>query len=308
MTKNPCTPSTQNILFLGGLGELGSSLIPVLEIQGMNVVVATRRPQEGDSNVIYFDEAIELTELKWPDLIIISTSVGNNRNFNFFDPNLLEPLIVAANSSGIRIIHISSTRVLEGHSGNLTESSVAFPLTKYAERNSAYEDFLLKSCGPNLTIIRVSNYFAPPTEFNSPQSLSVPWSMLKQALYSGEIRVRNSEKDYLEFVSSDDLASAIAEVVLNPPSSRICVTFPGFIVSFGQMAELLRITTNQLNSTRPTIHYSGKPRKSLDLSASWLAEIGWKTSLNREEMLSVMTEWGSRHLDKILADSNSVNK
>lgn len=283
------------IVLFGALGEVGTHLDHSLTKRGHRVVPVSSRPIGG---AVSYAEALHLITAGHIDVVVNAGGRGDRREVDRTGLDAAQALAgrEPALPTVIPAILVSTTRVLEGDSGVAHESDPGAATTEYATANLENESAWLSLSAFSARVLRLTNFFAEPvTEFSGQLSL-LPWSLVTDALNTGNIQVRSSASVSREFVDSDSIAAAIevmtAQIAQCP--ARIA-TAPGTVMSLLELSECIRqaFVTNSINP--PNISFGNEMNAPARVIAGWLESKGWNCTLTPEVVTQSISSYLVSH-------------
>ena len=279
------------ILMAGALGEVGRTVSAALANRGHSIVpVSSRAPILG-STAVSLSKASGLLANNWPDIVIIASSRGDHRGGDNSSLNVSEVLASKIVAKGTPAVLLSTLRVLEGYSHPVPEDAIPRPTTSYSMANANMENQWLGTSGVSGSVLRISNYFCLPAAIDSPQAQLLPWSLVTEACSTGSITVQSGSQTAREFVSAEDVARAIEIMVVSRPTSRICSTLPGRIIT---LSDLVLATNRAFAATQrpiPTASFGMHSKPFTSVISGWLSTHGWISALTQDELVEGMIQW-----------------
>jgi len=277
------------IVLAGALGEVGSSLRRALVNRGHEVfALSSRAPLSEHPDVLDLNQVRGLVQADAVDAIVNAGGPGDHRSRADSMSGWSQQLLDACR--GVPAILISTTRVLEGFEHRPDEDASGRPLTPYGRANTEHEQMWLKA--PHGRVLRLVNFFCPPTSIDSPQAKLLPWSLLLEGWETGHIGVRSREDTSKEFVDSDDVARAIEVMVAFEPSCRTVVAGPGAVVTLRDLGEASFSSCAKAGWPEVQASFgSESPSSSWSMAPGCLADHGWSSELTLERMTEEMTRW-----------------
>lgn len=276
------------ILMAGALGEVGLSVSEALTNEGHVVIPVSSRISLVGPPVLSLSQASDLIHDNEVDCLVIASSRGDHRGAAVSGANTCEALTPAVSATGLPSVLLSTLRVLEGHTEATHEDAPALPTSDYAQDNARNEEVWLKESGPSGSVLRIANYFCVPQGVNSPQNKLLPWSLMTEAVNSGAITVRSGPRTSREFVSPRDVGQAILLLATERPPSRICATLPGHLTNMGDLVSDVKEAFSMAGQPAPVARFGIKDAIPTQVSASWLASHGWKSTLDRAQIVHGM--------------------
>ena len=269
------------ILVFGALGEVGTHLTRSFIDRGHVVSPVSSRSEFVDQSVLGFAEAVALVDAGSVDLIINAGGRGDQRAVARTGLESTEALVRARPEHPIPAILISTTRVLEGHAGLANESDPGSATSEYGLVNTGSENQWLTLSGVKPRVLRLANFFAEPATVDSGQRKLLPWSLVNDALITGEINVRSDPSVTREFVDSVDIAAALelmAELIDSCPT--YIATAPGLVLDLGSICECIGKAFESNALPPPKISFGTEHQAPARVEARWLESMGWKCGLN----------------------------
>jgi dTDP-4-dehydrorhamnose reductase len=156
-------------LVVGADGKIGGHLLQALIKSGQNVLATTRRREktsDGDHLYLNLDD-----ETSWRNLPVTSTAwlcagvssierceqePGPSAELNVTKLGKLAGFLTR---QGTRLVLISSNRVFDGSSAQVSEQATTCPVTEYGRQKAAIENRILKL--PDSAVLRVSKVLFP---------------------------------------------------------------------------------------------------------------------------------------------------
>ena len=280
------------ILLAGALGEVGRTVSAALFELGHEVIgVSSRAPLDEQPTAIDLGTGISLLGSGRLDGVIHCAGRGDRRDSERSGLELTDALRDAAVASGLPAVLISTTRVLEGYDGPLTDDLAPVTSTPYAQANARNEETWLASGAPRLRVLRITNYFAPPSGPDSPQALLLPWSLVTEALAQGSIAMRSGPSAVKEFVGASGVAQAALVLLADPSEARICATTPGLPLSLKELAELCSDAVVETGRLRPAMSFGPDTAPGPVSEPGYLAGVGWACDLTPAQMQDAIAAW-----------------
>jgi nucleoside-diphosphate-sugar epimerase len=290
------------VIILGAVGEVGQSVARALTARGHFVTpISSRAPLTEFPDIFSVADAVSLLELGDADLLVNCAGRGDRRVSERTGVDATRAIVGALSRSGIPGVLLSTTRVLEGTLGSATEDAQPRPTSDYAKANSENERIWLqaRSDGGRLSVLRLTNYFAAPIAADSPQSRLLPWSLVDEAVKNGTITMRSGSQLSKDFVSADDVASALELLAGHSHSPALCATAPGLPVTLSELADLTATAVATAGLEAPLVTFGPDGEAVSHLGAGWLSSQGWTCTLTPQVMVSVMLEWISPRIDEL---------
>lgn len=280
------------ILVIGALGEVGNSVSAALTARGHEVVpVSARAPLADRSDVVSLTEALRAISGHQADLVLNCSGRGDRRASDRSGVDTTECLGDAVAASGIPGVLLSTTRVLEGHSGDFLEDANPLATTPYATANAINEAKWLASAGARMHVLRITNYFCSPQAINSPQAQLLPWSLVTEALETGSIVIRSGAALTKEFVSADDVARAVTLLAADSSAPPVCATVPGAALSLGELASATLSALERVGRTSVQASFGPDGPPGPNCRPGWLATVGWRGLLTPDQISEAITSW-----------------
>lgn len=277
------------IVVAGALGEVGSSIEPALRDLG-NVVfpVSSRAPLEGRSDVLALADVLDLSASGMVDVLVHAGGPGDHRSRSTPLVQWTQQLVNAC--ANVPAILISTTRVLEGYVHQPAEDAPGIPLSAYGRANAELEELWCRI--PRGRVLRLVNFFRPPSEVVSPQAALLPWSLLIEGRRTGRIGVRSQRTSTKEFIDAVDVARAIEVITMDPSSPARMIAGPGTQISLQQLVDACIAACDEAGHPGVTGTF-GEEQSSSSWSVTdgWLAERGWRTNLTLERVTEEMAQW-----------------
>lgn len=275
-----------NIVVAGALGEVGSSLVSSLRLLGHEVTRATSRALLSDGEDLTHLSALDLSGC---DLLINAGGRGDLRPGTRTGLEATRSLVSKCEASGVRGILISTTRVLEGATGPINCDGPAFPITDYAKANAALEEAWL--VGKGLQVLRLSNLLILPQRQGSPQSRLLPWSLVREALGTGHIHIRSSPDTTRDFVTCQDVVSAVSMMATEDASPRVTSSIPGTRISIGEMVSSVIAAFERQSREIPSASFGTTRGMQPMIMPGWLSQRGWVSEVTLEALTDSVTAW-----------------
>ncbi len=280
------------IIVAGALGEVGRTVGAALGELGHSVVgVSGRAPLAESPDIASLVASVDLIRSGEIDLVVNCSGRGDRRLGERTGQEATDALAAAVAAEGIPGVLLSTTRVLEGYNADYDEDAPSRALTPYALANAANEDAWLGSAGSRAHVVRITNYFAPPGQFDSPQSLLLPWSLVTEALASGQIGIRSGPSLAKEFVSAGDVARAVLVVAASSDAPAVCATVPGSSFTLRELADVVRWAVVAAGHARPGVTFGPDGPAAAACLPGWLAARGWSGALTSDEIGRAITGW-----------------
>lgn len=284
------------ILLAGALGEVGSTVSAELRDRGHDVIGLSSRAPLGESpEIVDLRSGLTLLRSGGFDGVIHCGGRGDRRDSDRSGFELTEALRDAASECGVPAVLISTTRVLEGHSGPLTDGMVPMTSTPYARANAENEETWLAAGDPRLRVLRITNYFALPSGPESPQARLLPWSLVTEALTSGTITMRSGPSLVKEFVGASGVAQAAVELLGASDRPVACATTPGLSLSLRELAECCSAALSEAGRAVPTVSFGPDLPAAPGLEPGYLASLGWSCELTPGQMRHSIAAWIRQH-------------
>ncbi len=280
------------IIVAGALGEVGRTVGAALGELGHSVVgVSSRAPLDESPEIASLVASVDLIRSGEIDLVVNCSGRGDRRLGERTGQEATDALAAAVAAAGIPGVLLSTTRVLEGYDVDYDEDAPPRALTPYAQANAANEDAWLGSAGSRAHVVRITNYFAPPGQFSSPQSLLLPWSLVTEALASGEIGIRSGPSLAKGFVSAGDVARAVLVVAASSDAPAVCATVPGSSFTLQALADVVGSAVVAAGRARPSVTFGPDGPVGAACRPGWLAGRGWSGALTPDAIEQVITGW-----------------
>ena len=284
------------ILLAGARGEVGRTVSAALADLGHEVIgVSSRAPLAEDLSAVDLATGISLIGAGRIDGVINCAGRGDRRDSERTGRELTESLRDATTDGEIPGVLISTTRVLEGHSGSWSDDLAPHATTPYAEANALNETIWLATNGSGLRVLRITNYFAPPAGPDSPQALLLPWSLVTEALAEGTITMRSGPSPVKEFVGASGVAQAAVELLSAPLGPRTCATAPGLPLSLRELADCCAGAVVDSGRKRPRLSFGPDSPPGPGTVPGYLASTGWSCDLTAVQMRDTMASWILQH-------------
>lgn len=255
--------------------------------------VSSRAPIDGLPQVLPVSQALSLVEGGEVDVLVNCAGRGDRRPGDRTGTDATDAIAQALATNSIPGILISTTRVLEGHSGIKVEDWSAAPASTYAEANAHNESIWLGANSPKgrLHVLRLTNFFAAPESTTSPQAQLLPWSLVREATASGTITMRSGGNVTKDFVCSDDIATAIEALCGASDAPPVCATVPGITLTLGELSALCSSAVIRAGFPEPSRSFGADELAPPPMPAGWLHEHGWSSQLTCDAMLDVIVDW-----------------
>ena len=283
------------IVVAGGLGEVGSSIAASLVSLGHEVVRVSARQQsvadDREGSLIGVEEAARLLSEGRVDLLINASGPGDRRGPSATWRDTSRLLSSASREAGTRAVLLSTTRVMEGYGRDYEEGEPPLATTEYARLNAENESVWCASGEDRATVLRISNFFCRPQGRESPQVGLLPWSLAAEARDAGTITMRSGANLVKDFVTGADVAAAALLLAERADAPRVCATSPGAGFSLGMLAEETACAIEQVSGSRPVVSFGPDGDQAPRCSPSWLAELGWSSSLTAGGLREEIETW-----------------
>lgn len=280
------------IIVLGALGEVGSSVSRALGARAHEVVpVSARAPLSSDPGVASLQEAHEAISAGEVDLVLNCAGRGDRRSSDRSGVDATDFLATAVAASGVPGVLLSTTRVLEGYAEDYDPSAAPQATTPYGLANAENEARWLMPEAPRMHVLRITNYFCAPQSLDSPQALLLPWSLVTEGLEKGTIGIRSGASLTKEFVSADDVASAVTLIASDPTAPRICATVPGAALSLRELADASVQALEATGRTGIEVSFGPDGPSGPACLPGWLGHRGWSGQLTSEAISDEITQW-----------------
>lgn len=296
------------VIILGALGEVGRSLSQSLIDRGHEVIPASSRAPLGHfPNMVSIDSVISRLKAGTADLVVNCAGRGDRRIADRTGTDATQLIAPLLSRSGIPGVLLSTTRVLEGYSGLVKEDAEPCPTSAYGQANSENERLWLdaRAEGGQLSVLRLTNFFADPMASDSPQSLLLPWSLIQEAVAQRSITMRSGPNVSKDFIAADDVVAALEILARHSDAPKLCATAPGFQVTLSQLAEMCAVAVESLSLDSPKMSFGPDGEISSQLGAGWLSSKGWSCRLTTEAMIAVMVKWTAPRVGELKATSRA---
>ena len=277
------------IVLAGALGEVGRSLHAALGDRGHEVIpVSARAPRPGRPDVLGLPALAELARSGSIDALVHAGGSGDHRprtrEFMAWSRELLKVC------RDFPAILISTIRVIEGYEGSLREDSVARAVTAYGRANAELEALWREV--DDGSVLRLVNFFGAPSTADAPQTRLLPWSLVLEGWQTGEIAVRSQPSLVKEFVDAGDVACALDVMLASASAGQTIVAGPGLTLSMQQLVEASVRACSAAGRVGVRVSFGDEaPATAWQMEPNWLAEHGWASTLNGDQMIREMTAW-----------------
>lgn len=278
------------IAVIGASGEVGSSIFREFMQQGHEVVGVSRRaPMAHHRSLLSLEQCHALLNDNHFDLLVDAAGRGDHRaDFQGGTP-IASALAPSAERTGTPVVVLSTIRVMEGYSGTSTEDEFPRPVSDYAVANAHRERSWCVS--DQARILRMVNFLSTPQDKNSPQSSVLPWSLVKEALESGQMTVRSAPSSQKQFISAADLVRAILLIAVSTDAPVRCWTVPGFTMTLEEMASAVKAAISRLDLAQPSVTFGSEFPPRPHLEPGWLANNGWLSELAFSNIVDLLESW-----------------
>lgn len=275
---------------LGALGEVGRTLSAALETLGHHVIgVSSRAPILTHPAIISSSDLVATLESGGVDLLVNAAGPGDRRPEGRAAHSMHLEVLESGERCGVPSVLISTTRVLEGVDGSRDEEMSPEPRSPYAEANAKSEEAWLAHGGS--CVLRMSNYLAPPKSWDSPQAGLLPWSLVTEALATGEIIVRSAPESSREFVSSLDVARALVMLGEVEDLPRLCAAAPGVSLTMGELVSSVIDVVRELGVAAPEVTFGEECVVIPGVNPGWLSSRGWRSDVSPEMVTAMVASW-----------------
>ena len=277
------------IVLAGALGEVGCSLHGALTARGHEVwPVSARAPIDREREVLGLPDVAHLVESGSVDVVVQAGGPGDHREIERDHIRWSSSLLNAV--GGIPAILISTTRVLEGYNQRASESALPRPATSYGQANADHEQ--VWSSNPDSRVLRLVNFFCPPSSEASPQTNLLPWSLLLEGWHSGLISVRSAPQVAKEFVGAGDVARAIEVLAADRSGPPVVVCGPGLTATMEQLTQCAIKACRAGGREDVAATFGGdSPTGRGGIDAQWLTQRGWASDMTLDRMAEEMSRW-----------------
>ena len=280
------------ILVAGALGEVGSSVAAALESRGHVVVRASSRaPIDAWPDVVDLARAAGLVRDGDVDAVVNAAGRGDRRAVERTGRDATAVLAPACSVGGVPSVLLSTMRVMEGHREDFTEDAAPAPLTPYAEANARNEQDWWREAGRGAGVLRITNYFCPPSGPDTPQSHLLPWSLVTEAVADGRIGIRSGPHLTKEFVGAEDVATAVLAVVVDSSHPAVVTTTPGTALSMQDLADCVVRALARAGRPMPSVTFGQDSPPGPTCAPGWLHRVGWTGSLTKDAIEQSVTDW-----------------
>jgi len=229
-----------NILITGGLGNLGSWLTRhfVGTEHQISVLAKNKRPilQELDFEYIACDisdinQVQSALEDKSFDVVIHAASVNDGFKENYFHDALIINTLGTRNlleyfkdKKLSNFIYLSTFQVYGVYSGTISEETPTNPVNDYGNTH-LFSEYYIKQLGKThqlpFTIIRLTNSYGCPTDYNSSKWYLILNDLSKTALETKEIVMRSNGKPSRDFIWMGDVCQLFQLIAESPAENEI---------------------------------------------------------------------------------------
>lgn len=230
----------KNILITGGLGNLGSWLSEYFYHQGFNVTVLSKSKRQIESDFQYryiecdiadFDDCKAKLESENFDYIIHAASVNDGFVADYSrmalevnawgTRNLLE---VFKDKPLKHFIYLSTFQVYGKYAGEIDEDTPLTPKNDYGTSHLFAEYYVQQYRGTHqlpFTIIRLTNSYGCPKDYNSSKWYLVINDLARTALEKKEIVLKSNGKAPRDFIWMGDVCKALLLLLQKEASNGI---------------------------------------------------------------------------------------
>lgn len=281
------------ILVAGALGEVGRTVSSALEDLGHSVVRVSGR---GSASADVLDLAAAATLVRDGGVagVLNCSGRGDRRVVERSGLDATSVLAPVLREVGVPGVLISTLRVMEGYSADFAEDAPPQPRTPYAQANADNEAAWLELADASGHVLRIANYFAAPAATGSPQAGLLPWSLVTEALASGQIGVRSGPSLAKEFVSASDVARAVLMVLSTPAAPAVCATAPGASFTLAALVEAVQAALAQAGLSTPPASFGSDGPAVAACRSGWLAAEGWRGDLDAVSVRDAVADWIER--------------
>ncbi|MGE0492769.1 MAG: NAD-dependent epimerase/dehydratase family protein [Vulcanimicrobiota bacterium] len=224
--------SRDKILVTGASGLIGSALVKLLVEQKRDVLPTARRSiglltQEFGVACSELDVMRDLPDLKGIETIV-HCATPNNIQSQEEDGGLplavmgTHRLLKKAAMEGVkRVVYLSTIQVYGTElRGDIDETTPVNCETVYGLNHFLGEEVcrhIAQTSGLDIVALRPSNVYGVPSVSTVDRSTLVPTCFVNEAFVTGKIRLHSSGRQMRNFISTDELALAIAQLIDNFP-------------------------------------------------------------------------------------------
>jgi len=229
---------TRTVLLTGGLGYVGGRVAEWLARDpALEIYVTTRNPALTDlppwcprdhcirldltndedinnacigmDTVVHFAALNEIDSQKDPVRALLINGLGTQK------------LVKSAESAGVkRCIYFSTAHIYRSPlQGTITETTLPRPVHPYAISHRTAEDIVLaanQGCSLSGVVIRLSNSLGAPINPRVNRWSLIANDLCRQAVTTGEIRLKTSGMQERDFIALSDVARAVSHVIQLP--------------------------------------------------------------------------------------------
>tara|TARA_S200000501_G_scaffold377254_1_gene434899 strand:+ start:1142 stop:2086 length:945 start_codon:yes stop_codon:yes gene_type:complete len=300
----------KNILVVGSLGLVGSSLMRILK--NSNKVGKLVGSNRNDTDLFSFDETKKLIENTSPDILIIAAAKvgGIHANNKLRAEFLLENLKINTNIleacmryPEIKIINLGSSCIYPLDATNPIKEE-SFMEGKLEPTNSPYAMAKLTAIeigrslnlqfGHRVINLMPTNLYGPNDYFSEEYSHVIPGLISRMDKAKRErknsFKIWGSGEPLREFLYVDDLSNAIDFLIDKDQDVDLINVGSGEEISIKDLATKIQKIIKfegelEFDNSKP----DGNPRKLLD--SSKINNMGWEHSIGLDEGLKITYNW-----------------
>jgi len=232
---------TRAVLLTGGLGYVGGRVAEYLAHDpAFEVFVTTRDPDSADlpswcppdrcihldltndediknacrgmDTLVHFAALNEIDSQKDPVRALLINGIGTQK------------LVKSAESAGVkRFIYFSTAHIYRSPlEGSITETTLPRPVHPYAISHRTAEDIVLAATKERTLqgiVIRLSNSLGSPINMKVNRWSLIANDLARQAVTTGEIRLKSSGIQERDFIALSDVARAVSHMIRLPDTS-----------------------------------------------------------------------------------------
>ncbi|MFZ4543840.1 MAG: NAD-dependent epimerase/dehydratase family protein [Saprospiraceae bacterium] len=205
-------------LVIGGHGYLGSHLIPVLQSQGADVYLMSRKisvnEKEYCADITDFESVQAIVHEIQPEIIFhLAANISRNRDFSIFDQMMqvnafgtLNILRALDNKRSVQLIFTSSSEIYGNNESPFHENQLPKPVSPYSLSKYTAEQIIQTYATLHaipFTILRVFNFFGR----NMSEDFFIP--QMVNSLLRGEDFLMTKGEQTRDFLFVDDVVDAL---------------------------------------------------------------------------------------------------